>query len=719
MHARRTRSYEGWISRLVPALVLGINPEGLGEEAKDGEQEEGDEAATRRFLCRCAAASHAVPALAEALLPLALLSLLRTAPPKSSRHRGGGGGAEDEEDEEDDDGGDDDLFLPSGFASRGKRRCPPQEHGGRRGNTGHDAPKSKEEVAARLARCLKHCLSRASPRPLQAVLGALTFLRRQSLHEMPAGGIAPSSPGGGGGPGTQPRRRSAASSTAAGEGAEPLAPAKAREAVGGLMGLDLDKRLLARAALRCGALTTAALYLELHLEDERQRRGARHQHRGGGGGQQPAEGKGGPGEEKALLLDEVDEAPALLLRIATVLAEPDAAAGVQAGTGLDGRIRAAAARETPDWGEALAAQDSLALRAQAVATAAHAVGPNASASAAAAGVLSQLGSAPSASAGAGVGGSAGAGAATVLRKLDLGHVLGAYLQGLQTRADERHAAALRELEYENAWRACRWQSLHAVASSSSPSSSAAAAAAAAAAGGSGGGGLLFRGPDPLMARHGPAGGDDDEEEEEEGWGEMGGTSDGVADFEGEESGAAIGTAASSSPPPLLRFHERLHAALRALAARDGTALAVHVASARRGLLTGLARAVPSPSEPARALGPLLARLQCLREVEEAASLALRPHLAAGPGSGSTAVACSSAVPPELSLAVRRGEASALLAGWHGRSRPAVAGGGGGDFEAMVEPVLALREVLVRALCPPLDARDALVRHAQGLAAAAR
>lgn len=187
--------------------------------------------------------------------------------------------------------------------------------------------------------------------------------------------------------------------------------------------------------------------------------------------------------------------------------------------------------------------------------------------------------------------------------------------------------------------------------------------------------------------------------------------------------------ATAVPPqaPLLRFHERLHAALRALAARDGPGLAAHIASARRGLLAGLARAVPSPSEPARALGPLLARLQCLREVEETAALALQPHLLAalptagavdgGRGGGGGGV--GNTIAPELSLAVSRSEASALLAGWQGRSRPAVAGGGGGDFEAMVEPVLALREVLVRALCPPLDARETLVRHARGLAAAAR
>ena len=50
-----------------------------------------------------------------------------------------------------------------------------------------------------------------------------------------------------------------------------------------------------------------------------------------------------------------------------------------------------------------------------------------------------------------------AGPALALQRLDLGHVLGTYLFGLQAQAQSSHAAALRELEYEASWRACRWQ----------------------------------------------------------------------------------------------------------------------------------------------------------------------------------------------------------------------------------------------------------------------
>ena len=36
-------------------------------------------------------------------------------------------------------------------------------------------------------------------------------------------------------------------------------------------------------------------------------------------------------------------------------------------------------------------------------------------------------------------------------------MLGAYLSGLEARAQSSQEAALRELEFETSWRACRWQ----------------------------------------------------------------------------------------------------------------------------------------------------------------------------------------------------------------------------------------------------------------------
>ena len=94
------------------------------------------------------------------------------------------------------------------------------------------------------------------------------------------------------------------------------------------------------------------------------------------------------------------------------------------GTGLEGRTRAAAAREQPDWAQALAAHDCLAQRAASSSVCTfqqqQQQQPPMRAPAAASSML--LG---------GGGGALSANAAVALQKLDLGHVLGAYLAGLQ------------------------------------------------------------------------------------------------------------------------------------------------------------------------------------------------------------------------------------------------------------------------------------------------
>eukprot|EP00624_Nannochloropsis_granulata_P002745 evm.model.NODE_23824_length_21681_cov_83.114159.1 len=490
-----------------------------------------------------------------------------------------------------------------------------------------------------------------------------------------------------------------------------------------MMGLGLDKLEVARAALRCGALTTAALYLELHVEDERQLHEA--QAKGGSSGGVSSKKIGSSSsssgrsseasttrkeqvqqqkqEQATLLMNELGEVRSLLLRISGRLAEPDGAEGVQAGTGIEGRTQAAAARESPDWRQALAAHDCLVLQ------------------------RTQGGSGGNTTAIDGGGGGSGgnglsAGPAIALQKLDLGHVLGAYLAGLDTRAQASHEAVLRELEFETSWRACRWQKLTIGGSTSCSGGSSPPSA--------------LRGPDLFVARHlPPSAGDSsslnspeeifagatpplelDDDFSLRAWDREGRTEE---DLVGGPALSLLGRQ---------RYHEHVHGGLRALAAQDHAGLAHHLRTARLGLLSCLAQEVPS--EPSRFLSPVLARLQSLREIEEVAAL----RVVAKGGSGTnakdgdddldstvTAIAGSSSLAgSNMGLTstsvgmIRRGEAKALIAAWHARSRGAVED----DFE-LVEPVLAVREVLLRALCPPLDARQALVRHSRGLACAAR
>jgi hypothetical protein len=88
----------------------------------------------------------------------------------------------------------------------------------------------------------------------------------------------------------------------------------------------------------------------------------------GNGGDCVGEGISEEAEEQAaFLMNEVGELRSLLLRILGRLAESDGAEGVQAGTGLEGRTWASAARECPDWYQALAAHGCLELRSQALA----------------------------------------------------------------------------------------------------------------------------------------------------------------------------------------------------------------------------------------------------------------------------------------------------------------------------------------------------------------
>lgn len=129
-----------------------------------------------------------------------------------------------------------------------------------------------------------------------------------------------------------------------------------------------------------------------------------------------------------MLLDEVGKVRSLLLCISGRLAEPDAAEGVQAGTGLEGRARASAARESPDWRQAVASHDSLVLRTQGLQTAMVAAGGGGGGGSAAIGGRQWMN-------GGGSGSFVSAGPALALQRLDLGHVLGTYLSGLQVCMD--------------------------------------------------------------------------------------------------------------------------------------------------------------------------------------------------------------------------------------------------------------------------------------------
>jgi len=691
----RRWSYEQWVTQLVWTLIReGIMTRLSAEKAEEA-QEDDEMVAVRRFLIQCGGACRSQPALAEALFPLVLLCLLRLEP-KSSLI---------------------DSLATSTQFNKG------DSMGGRlhqQSSIQHSL--TRERVNLHLTRCLQWCLPRAGPRPLQTLIAALVFLRTQSIHEA----LLHSSLSTGSGSKTSRYRGGVASSSAEADPAsQPLRAREAVAAVGGMMGLGLNKLEVVRAALRCGALTAAALYLELHVEDEQQRHQAQaNDHSDGSGGasrEKIGAGSSSSGrnsnvptttkeqtqqhkqEQAALLMNELGEVRSLLLRISGRLAEPDGAEGVQAGTGLEGRTRAAAARESPDWRQALAAHDCLVLQ--------RTQGGNGGSTT----VMSETG-----------GGSGGngllAGPAIALQKLDLGHVLGAYLAGLETRAQASHEAALRELEFETSWRACRWQKFAMGGSISSSGGSSPPSA--------------LRGPHLFVARHFPPSAADSSSlnSPEEIFASATPPSELNDDCslrawhrEGRAEEDLVGGPALS----LLgrqRYHEHVHGGLRALAAQDHAGLAYHLRTARLGLLSCLAQEVPS--EPSRFLSPVLARLQSLREIEEVAAL----QVMAKGGSSSHTMAVNddvdSAIPAVAGSScladsnvdltstrigiIRRGEAHALIAAWHARSRGAMED----DFE-LVEPILAVREILIRALCPPLDARQALVRHSRGLASAAR
>ena len=625
--------YERWIADLVwtlirEGIVVAAPAQDEGVEGQEDERKK-ELLAVRRCLIQCGPACRSQPALAEALLPLVFLCLLRLKP--------------------------DDPALTTTTATT-------------TATTGANDPRTqlrrkrcrvltREQAGQQLTRCLQRCLPRAGPRPLQTLIGALTFLRKQSIYEAlhhPSLSAA----------GNTARRARGRRVGGIGDVDPHLQALKAHEAVaavGGMMGLGLDKLEVARAALRCGALTAAGLYLELHVEDDRLRQLGMGHHRsksGGGGSRKEA---GQPEQEQAtLLMDEVGEVRSLLLRISGRLAEPDGAEGVLAGTGLEGRTRAAAARECPDWRQALAAHDCLVQQRTQGLLAASVVGGGAG---------SGLSAAASSSSSAF---SLSAGPAIALQKLDLGHVLGAYLAGLEARAQGSHEAALRELEFETSWRACRWQKLDTAAVSSA-----------------------LRGPEAFVPRHQAA----------SLWATTT-TTTGQREEEDLVGGPTLSLLGRQ------RYHEHVHAGLRALAARDHAGLAHHLRAARLDLLACLAQEVPS--EPSRFLSPVLARLQTLREMEETAALrmlAKETTTATGADEMGEYRAAAAVVQGPT---VRRGEAMALIAAWRARSRRAMED----DFE-LVEPVLALREVLLRSLCPPLDARQVLVRHGRGRAASAR
>lgn len=106
----------------------------------------------------------------------------------------------------------------------------------------------------------------------------------------------------------------------------------------------------------------------------------------------------------------------LLLAILSRMAEMDGVHGVRQSNGLEFRARAGAARERADWRQALASFDSLMQRGQ------------------------HQGQGPAEGVAEGV--------AVALQRLDLMHVLGAYVTGMQSRADSVHSTTLKELEYE-------------------------------------------------------------------------------------------------------------------------------------------------------------------------------------------------------------------------------------------------------------------------------
>lgn len=96
-----------------------------------------------------------------------------------------------------------------------------------------------------------------------------------------------------------------------------------------------------------------------------------------------------------------------------------------------------------------------------------------------------------------------------------------------------------------------------------------------------------------------------------------------------------------------------------------------------------------PSEPSRLLSPLLARLQSLRELEEAATLHLRrsrqlvrtSSSSSGGGDRNGGALYGGGLSPSSSSSmIRKDEAEALLSSWRARSKPLV-----DDFE-LVEPV---------------------------------
>jgi hypothetical protein len=210
-------------------------------------------AAARRFVVHCADAAAAQPALAEALLPLVILSLVRGA--------------------------------------------------------GAGSPRSLA-VADRMAECLRRCLPRAGPRALQALIAALNFLRAHSVHESALDTAHPLL-----------RRSSASASKNTG-----AAGAFPGVAVFGFYMPSLSKLEVARAALRCGALTSAALYLELHLEDLRQERLRGKGLRDADDSALAVMGGGAEDEQASLLLGETSVAQSLLLQISSRLSEPDGAA---------------------------------------------------------------------------------------------------------------------------------------------------------------------------------------------------------------------------------------------------------------------------------------------------------------------------------------------------------------------------------------------------------
>ncbi|EWM25639.1 serine-protein kinase atm [Nannochloropsis gaditana] len=682
----RRLPYEDWITQLVWTLAQEVMVRASGREIENHldncEQDECELTTVRRFLIQCSGTCRSQPVLAEVLLPVALFCLVRLERDCS-------------------------LTAVNARQSFNTRERADQQQ------QGEDEEKiTREWVCQQLTRCIRLCLSRASPRPSQALISALTFLRMQSIHEALQVRF-PSSPL----VGKSVRRKSTERTSPS---PAHLEAHEAVAAVGGMMGLGLNKLEIARAAIRCGALTAATLYLELHVEDERQhdqlqaRQSGIHEgaHDGTGRTQDYSRsvdrisrgicisrGKKGYGKQdkSTLLLGEVGEVESLLLRISGRLAEPDGADGVQEGTGLEGRMRAAAAQGSPDWRQALAEHDCLLQRWQ---------GQNASRASHSSTSCSYFPANDSKDT------AISAGSAIALQKLDLGHVLDTYLAGLKTRTDIGHETALRELEFETSWRACRWQQFP-IANYNQSSLSA------------------LWGPNVCVARHQPSllattahnfGNTAlplslDDDQSIQAW---------------HQEGNAVEDLAGGPSLSLLRrhrYHEHIHAGLRALAAGDNAILSQNLRAARLGLLSCLAEEIAS--EPSRFLSPVLARLQSLQEMEEVAALravftcrmaksnhARDLHAASlqqlSGQEDYDAMACNINATSSYSGIHSREKGRALIDIWQARSHGAIED----DFE-LAEPVLAVQEVLIRALCPPLDCHQALVRHAQGIAAAAR